>query len=224
MHSCFSPYAFSLSAAYCLLPPVQRSSDAVALKQSGLSALRSLSPARSRILLKFTPWNQILCLNRLSPALPVTQLLQKHNYQSPSIPLGFTPWNQILCLNRLSPALPVTQLLQKHNYQSPSIPLGFTPWNQNTCLKHPSLQFQATQAYHARCHRFSVIPLGRLGPFLNCDEVVARLSFSPFARVFECWEVSYSPKKRCRAMGRLVEQESRAGPTRCLDYAIRQSP
>jgi len=33
-------------------------------------------------------WNQILRINRLSPALPVTQLLQTPNYQSAAIPPG----------------------------------------------------------------------------------------------------------------------------------------
>jgi len=39
-------------------------------------------------------WNQILRINRLSPALPVTQLLQNQNYQSAAIPLGPALWNK----------------------------------------------------------------------------------------------------------------------------------
>ncbi|HUT72449.1 MAG TPA: type II toxin-antitoxin system HicA family toxin, partial [Desulfatiglandales bacterium] len=53
-------------------------------------ALHSFPPQvpRGGTLLKPAPWNQLLRLSRLSPALPVTQLLQTCNYQSAAIPPG----------------------------------------------------------------------------------------------------------------------------------------
>ena len=45
-------------------------------------------------LLKFTPWNQLLRLSRLSPAFSVTKLLQNCNYQSSAIPPGPALWKK----------------------------------------------------------------------------------------------------------------------------------
>jgi hypothetical protein len=39
-------------------------------------------------LLKPAQWNQIFRLNRLSPAIPVTQSGKNHNYRSAAIPPG----------------------------------------------------------------------------------------------------------------------------------------
>jgi hypothetical protein len=38
----------------------------------------------------YAQWNQMLCLNRITPALPVTQLFQTHSYQCAPIPPGRT--------------------------------------------------------------------------------------------------------------------------------------
>jgi len=42
------------------------------------------------MLLEPAQWNQMLFLNRITLALPVTQLFQTHSYQSAAIPPGRT--------------------------------------------------------------------------------------------------------------------------------------
>jgi hypothetical protein len=47
-----------------------------------------LKSCQGRMLLEPAQWNQMLCLNRITLALPVPQLLKTHSYQSAAIPPG----------------------------------------------------------------------------------------------------------------------------------------
>ena len=77
--------------------------------------------------------------------------------------------------------------------------------------------------FNRGCMLFS-IQLGRLVPFLNCDQLVAKIAFIPFARGVECWKVPYSHKKPCLAVGRLTEQETNGDLTRKLIHNSRRDP
>ena len=140
-------------------------------------------------LLKFTPWNQILRLTRLSPAIPATKLLQNCNYQSAAIPPGPAPWNQNTCLKNPSLEFQVTQSHHIFCHRFNVIPPGPAPWNQNTCLKNPSLEFQVTQSHHIFCHRFNLIPPGRsaLSSLRPCFFVVheLRADSAPFHKKYK---------------------------------------
>jgi hypothetical protein len=47
-------------------------------------------------------WNQMLCLDRITPALPVTQLFQTHSHQCAAIPPGRTVLRVIRTLYALT--------------------------------------------------------------------------------------------------------------------------
>ena len=70
------------------------------------------------------PWNQMLRLNRLSPAIPVTQLPKNQNYKSAAIPPGPAPWNQNTCSKPPSLEFQVTQANHTLCDRFNLIPLG----------------------------------------------------------------------------------------------------